>query len=111
MQQSVWLTVLCRSPCTTTCVVLQTTLVKYILEEQHGHRIAVILNEFGEETGIESAFVQDGQVRRRWCDCRIKQVKVHIEHEEVVAGLGICTRTQLPTAECAGPLFRQGMGV
>lgn len=43
-------------------VYLQTTLVKYILEEQHGHRIAVILNEFGEETGIESAFVQDGQV-------------------------------------------------
>jgi hypothetical protein len=42
---------------------MQTTLVKYILEEQHGHRIAVILNEFGEETGIESAFVQDGQVR------------------------------------------------
>jgi G3E family GTPase len=42
---------------------VQTTLVKYILEEQHGHRIAVILNEFGEETGIESAFVQDGQVR------------------------------------------------
>lgn len=42
---------------------LQTTLVKYILEEQHGHRIAVILNEFGEETGIESAFVQDDQVR------------------------------------------------
>jgi hypothetical protein len=41
---------------------VQTTLVKYILEEQHGHRIAVILNEFGEETGIESAFVQDGQV-------------------------------------------------
>lgn len=44
------------------CLILQTTLVKYILEEQHGHRIAVILNEFGEETGIESAFVQDDQV-------------------------------------------------
>lgn len=41
---------------------MQTTLVKYILQEQHGHRIAVILNEYGEETGIESAFVQDDQV-------------------------------------------------
>lgn len=49
-------------PCLLTTRPPQTTLVKYILEEQHGHRIAVILNEFGEETGIESAFVQDGQV-------------------------------------------------
>lgn len=45
----------------------QTTLVKYILEAQHGHRIAVILNEFGQESGIESAFVQDDQVCWRVC--------------------------------------------
>lgn len=36
----------------------KTTLVKHILTERHGHRIAVILNEFGE-VGIEAAFVQD----------------------------------------------------
>lgn len=57
-------------PFTLHCACVQTTLVKYILEEQHGHRIAVILNEFGEETGIESAFVQDGQVRC-WHDSRM----------------------------------------
>lgn len=34
-------------------------MVKYILTEKHGHRIAVICNEFGQETGIESAFIQD----------------------------------------------------
>jgi G3E family GTPase len=42
----------------------QTTLVRYILNERHGFRIAVILNEYGGETGLESAFVQDEQVRR-----------------------------------------------
>jgi len=37
----------------------KTTLVNYILTAQHGYRIAVIMNEFGEEVGIESALVQD----------------------------------------------------
>lgn len=40
----------------------QTTLVKHILTERHGYRIAVILNEYGDESGIESAFVQDTKV-------------------------------------------------
>ncbi|KAF6255739.1 CobW/HypB/UreG, nucleotide-binding domain-containing protein [Scenedesmus sp. NREL 46B-D3] len=39
----------------------KTTLVRYILNERHGFRIAVILNEYGGETGLESAFVQDEQ--------------------------------------------------
>mmetsp|Transcript_3340 Transcript_3340/g.8417 ORF Transcript_3340/g.8417 Transcript_3340/m.8417 type:complete len:549 (+) Transcript_3340:1-1647(+) len=37
----------------------KTTLVNYILTAQHGFRIAVIMNEFGEEVGIESALVQE----------------------------------------------------
>lgn len=36
----------------------KTTLVNYILTAQHGFRIAVILNEFGETQGIESALLQ-----------------------------------------------------
>lgn len=33
--------------------------MNYILTAQHGFRIAVIMNEFGEEVGIESALVQE----------------------------------------------------
>lgn len=43
----------------------KTTLLNYILTENHGKRIAVIENEFGEELGIESAMVvqaPDGSV-------------------------------------------------
>ena len=35
----------------------KTTLVNYILTAKHGYRIAVILNEFGEDTGIESSLL------------------------------------------------------
>jgi G3E family GTPase len=34
-------------------------LVQHILTARHGRRIAVILNEIGEEGGIEGPFVQD----------------------------------------------------
>ena len=40
----------------------KTTLVRHILTGAHGFRIAVILNEYGEDVGIESSFVQDQQV-------------------------------------------------
>lgn len=33
----------------------KTTLLKYILHENHGRRIAVVQNEFGEEIGLERA--------------------------------------------------------
>ena len=35
-------------------------LVNYVLNSQHGKRIAVILNEFGEEIGIERAMINEG---------------------------------------------------
>ena len=35
-------------------------LVNYILNGQHGKRIAVILNEFGEEIGVERAMINEG---------------------------------------------------
>ncbi|KAG6615667.1 Cobalamin synthesis protein [Phytophthora cinnamomi] len=38
----------------------KTTLLKYILQAQHGKRIAVIENEFGEEVGVESLVAKDG---------------------------------------------------
>ncbi|KAK3125593.1 hypothetical protein QOZ80_7BG0607070 [Eleusine coracana subsp. coracana] len=39
----------------------KSTLVNYILNAQHGKRIAVILNEFGEEIGVERAMINEGQ--------------------------------------------------
>ncbi|EEH54888.1 uncharacterized protein MICPUCDRAFT_4421, partial [Micromonas pusilla CCMP1545] len=37
----------------------KTTLVNYVLNADHGYRIAVILNEFGAELGVEKMLVQD----------------------------------------------------
>ncbi|KAK9809219.1 hypothetical protein WJX72_011554 [[Myrmecia] bisecta] len=37
----------------------KSTLVNHILTAKHGYRIAVILNEFGQEVGIERAMLQD----------------------------------------------------
>lgn len=39
----------------------KSTLVNYILNTQHGKRIAVILNEFGEEIGVERAMINEGE--------------------------------------------------
>lgn len=36
-------------------------LVNYILYAQHGRRIAIRLNEFGDELGIEKAMVNNGE--------------------------------------------------
>lgn len=39
----------------------KSTLVNYILNGQHGKKIAVILNEFGEEIGVERAMINEGE--------------------------------------------------
>ncbi|KAG5522456.1 hypothetical protein RHGRI_034588 [Rhododendron griersonianum] len=39
----------------------KSTLVNYILHTEHGKRIAVILNEFGEEIGVERAMINEGE--------------------------------------------------
>lgn len=38
----------------------KTTLLQYILSAPHGKRIAVIENEFGEQTGVEKLVAKDG---------------------------------------------------
>ncbi|XP_050374396.1 uncharacterized protein LOC126791940 [Argentina anserina] len=38
----------------------KSTLVNHILNTQHGKKIAVILNEFGEEIGVERAMINEG---------------------------------------------------
>ncbi|XP_073032883.1 uncharacterized protein [Primulina eburnea] len=39
----------------------KSTLVNHILNGKHGKRIAVILNEFGEEIGVERAMINEGE--------------------------------------------------
>ncbi|KAI9889860.1 MAG: hypothetical protein M1814_004695 [Vezdaea aestivalis] len=48
----------------------KTTLMNYILTEQHGKRIAVILNEFGNSADIEKALTvnKDGQQVEEWLE-------------------------------------------
>ncbi|KAI9798789.1 MAG: hypothetical protein M1833_004619 [Piccolia ochrophora] len=48
----------------------KTTLLNYILSEEHGKRIAVILNEFGDSADIEKALTvnQDGQQVEEWLE-------------------------------------------
>lgn len=38
----------------------KSTLVNYVLNAKHGKKIAVILNEFGEEIGVERAMINEG---------------------------------------------------
>lgn len=46
----------------------KTTLVNYILTENHGFRIAVIMNEIGDQKGIEKALLQDEGGRKQNVD-------------------------------------------
>eukprot|EP01095_Lingulamoeba_sp_RSL-Kostka_P002387 TRINITY_DN13237_c0_g1_i1.p1 TRINITY_DN13237_c0_g1~~TRINITY_DN13237_c0_g1_i1.p1 ORF type:complete len:425 (-),score=130.98 TRINITY_DN13237_c0_g1_i1:119-1393(-) len=48
----------------------KTTLLNYVLTENHGKKIAVIQNEFGEQLGIEEAMImsQDGIKETEWLE-------------------------------------------
>ncbi|MCJ1440310.1 MAG: hypothetical protein MMC23_000793 [Stictis urceolatum] len=48
----------------------KTTLMNYILKQQHGKKIAVILNEFGDSADIEKSLTvnQDGQEVEEWLE-------------------------------------------
>ncbi|CAM9245538.1 unnamed protein product, partial [Lampetra fluviatilis] len=50
----------------------KTTLLNYILTEQHSKRVAVILNEFGEGSAMEKALAvgQAGELYEEWLELR-----------------------------------------
>ncbi|KAJ1984691.1 hypothetical protein H4R33_004286 [Dimargaris cristalligena] len=50
----------------------KTTLLNYILAEEHGKRIAVIMNEFGDTRDIEKSLTigQDGGLVEEWLELR-----------------------------------------
>ncbi|KAL5015984.1 hypothetical protein ScPMuIL_005573 [Solemya velum] len=50
----------------------KTTLLNYVLSEQHGKRIAVIMNEFGEGESIEKSMSvgQKGELFEEWLELR-----------------------------------------
>ncbi|MQL88480.1 hypothetical protein Taro_021044 [Colocasia esculenta] len=63
-------------------------LVNYVLNGQHGKRIAVILNEFGEEIGVERAMINEGEggaVIEEWVELANGCVCCTVKHSLVQA--------------------------
>ncbi|CAL5188614.1 unnamed protein product [Lathyrus oleraceus] len=66
----------------------KSTLVNHILNSQHGKRIAVILNEFGEEIGVERALINEGEegaVVEEWVELANGCVCCTVKHSLVQA--------------------------
>ncbi|KAJ4827870.1 hypothetical protein Tsubulata_020362 [Turnera subulata] len=67
----------------------KSTLVNHILNSQHGKRIAVILNEFGEEIGVERAMINEGEggssVVEEWVELANGCVCCTVKHSLVQA--------------------------
>lgn len=66
----------------------KSTLVNYVLNGQHGKRIAVILNEFGEEIGVERAMINEGKggaIIEEWVELANGCVCCTVKHSLVQA--------------------------
>ncbi|KAL7148916.1 hypothetical protein ABFS83_05G005200 [Erythranthe nasuta] len=66
----------------------KSTLVNHILNTQHGKRIAVILNEFGEEIGVERAMINEGDegaLVEEWVELANGCICCNVKHSLVQA--------------------------
>lgn len=89
----------------------KTTLVNYVLKAQHGKKIAVILNEFGDSADIEKALTvsQNGQQVEEWLElangcicCSIKDSGV-AAIESLISRRGAFDYVILETSGLADP--------
>jgi G3E family GTPase len=68
--------------------VIEFQLVNHILNSQHWKRIAVILNEFGEEIGVERALINEGEggaVVEEWVELANGCICCTVKHSLVQA--------------------------
>ncbi|XP_015894959.3 uncharacterized protein LOC107428882 isoform X2 [Ziziphus jujuba] len=66
----------------------KSTLVNHILNSHHGKRIAVILNEFGEEIGVERAMINEGDggaLVEEWVELANGCICCNVKHSLVQA--------------------------
>ncbi|EGD72705.1 COBW domain-containing protein 6 [Salpingoeca rosetta] len=89
----------------------KTTLLNYILTENHGLKIAVILNEFGEGSAVEKSMSigQDGAMYEEWLElrngclcCSVKDVGVKAI-ENMMKKKGLFDYVVLETTGLADP--------
>lgn len=77
----------------------KTTFVQYILTQQHGRKIAVIQNEFGQPIGVEEAMVMgsDGSSASEWLDLPNGCVCCSVRDDLVLTSSLITSRLFLAT--------------
>lgn len=69
-------------------LVCDAQLVNHIINSQHGKRIAVILNEFGEEIGVERAMINEGDggaLVEEWVELANGCICCNVKHSLVQA--------------------------
>ncbi|EFJ21747.1 hypothetical protein SELMODRAFT_106303 [Selaginella moellendorffii] len=90
----------------------KSTLVNFILHAQHGKRIAVILNEFGDELGVERAMINEGEsgaLVEEWIELPNGCVCCNVKHsfvqalEQLTQRRDRCEHVLLETTGLANP--------
>jgi len=72
----------------------KTTLVNYIMKENHGKRIAVVINEFGEGAGIDKSLLIDpnGGIYSEWLELKNGCICCAVKDDLVAALEGLMSK-------------------